>query len=120
MPSGVNAAEIGKSAEIDAFKDRAVGDQNCRAGIFQLVANLALAIRGVEQRRNSSRKRCGMIGDAEFPRVGQKDGDDVSGLNAGGDQTLCGALDQFTILTVGEAAAARGIDYGSLSRVAAA
>jgi hypothetical protein len=67
-----DATQRGKSREVHVFEKRSVGDEKNGAGIFQLIANLALAVGGIEERGDASGQRGGMIGDGEFPGVRRK------------------------------------------------
>jgi hypothetical protein len=41
---GEDAAQAGKAGEIYVFEERSVGDEESGSGIFQLIADLALAV----------------------------------------------------------------------------
>ena len=57
-----------------------------------------------------------MIGGAEFPGVGQEDGDDFAGLESGGDQSAGEGFDGLAIFGIGEAATAGSVDDRGLLR----
>src|SRR5258708_40346619 len=107
MAGGVDAAQIRKASKIEAFQVDAVGDQQRRAGVLQLVADFTLAIARVKQRGSSSRKRGGVKCGAELPAVGQIDPDYFARLEASGDQPSGERSDKFAILGVGNTAIAR-------------
>ena len=90
------------------------------AGIFQLIADFALAVGWVEQSGNGSGELDGMERDAELPGVRQEDGDDFAGLEAGGNQPVGDGFDGVSIFGIGQAAAAGSVDQRRLRRVAAA
>src|SRR5258706_14954791 len=60
---GEDATQAGKTREVHAFQKRSFGDEESGAGGFQLIADLALAIRGIEECRDSSGERWRMISD---------------------------------------------------------
>ncbi len=74
-----------------------------------MIPDFALTIRRVKQRGNRSGERCGMVGGAEFPGVGEKDGDDFSEADAGSDQAAGDALDDLSVFGVSQTATAGGI-----------
>ncbi len=84
----VNPAQIRQSGEIDAFDISAVRDQDCRAGIIELISNFALAECGIEQSGNGSGELGGMESYAEFPGIREENGDNLTGLDAGRDQAM--------------------------------
>ena len=110
----------GKSGKVDAFEQWAVGDQECGAGVLQLEADFALAIGGIQKRRNASGESGGVVGDGEFPGIREKDGDDFSGFESGGDESAGEGFDEFSVFGIGEATVAGGIDERGLVGNAAA
>ena len=110
----------GSPAKIDVFEERAIGDEEGGARVFELKADFALAVSGVQQRRDCSGESGGVIGDGELPGVGEEDGDDFAGVEAGGDEAVGQRLDELSIFCIGEAAAAGSIDKGGFGGVAAA
>ena len=61
-----------------------------------------------------------MVGGAEFPGVTEKDGDDFSGLEAGGDKAAGQGFDGLSVFGIGDAAVGGSIDDGGLAGEAAA
>jgi hypothetical protein len=112
----VKTRRVAGVPEIDVFEKRSVGDEKNGAGIFQLIADLALAIGGIEQRRNASGERGGVIGDGKFPGVGKKDGDHFSGSESGGDQAA-GKDSTRPHIRESETAIAGGVDQRCLAGV---
>ena len=117
---GEDAAEGGKSGEVHVFQKRSVGDQERGAGIFQLIADLALAVGGIEQCGNAAGERGGVISDGELPGVGEEDRDDFSGSESGGNQATGEGFDEAAIFGESEAAIAGGVDQRSFAGVLAA
>ena len=120
VAGGEDPAEGEKSGEVDAFEQGSVGDEEGGAGIFELVADLALAVGGIEKSRDGAGEGGGVIGDCKFPGVGQEDGDDLPGSKPGGDQAAGERLDQFGIFRIREATIAGSIDKRSFAGIAAA
>jgi hypothetical protein len=61
-----------------------------------------------------------VVCDGELPRVGEKDGDDFSGLETGGDETMGKGFDEGCIFAIGDTAVRGGVDEGSLGGMALA
>ena len=84
--------------------------------------HLALAVSGVQRSRNGARQRGGVIGDAKFPAVRQKDADDLAGTNSGGHQSARRQFHHLAVRGIGDASLgdARGVDDRDLGSVPAA
>jgi hypothetical protein len=62
-----------------------------------------------------------MVGSAELPGVGEKDGDDFAGFEADGDESAGQRFNHLAVFSVGEATIAGSVDDGGLTgNVAAA
>jgi hypothetical protein len=59
-------------------------------------------------------------GDAEFPGIGEKDGDDFARLHACRDQSASEGFDGVSVFGVGEASVAGSVDERDLIRLAPA
>jgi hypothetical protein len=115
----INAAEIGQSSEVDAGDVPAIRDQENSAGIFQLMANFALTVAGIEQSRNRSGQRCGVVRGAELPTVPEENGDHFAGLDAIRQQAAGHGLYDVSIFGVRQAASAGSVNQSGLLRIAA-
>src|SRR5690242_18599566 len=80
-----------------------VRDKHRSAGDFELVAELAFAIAGIDGSWDSSGEGGGVVGGGKFPAIGEKDADDFTGPDSGCDETTGNALDAFAIFGVGKA-----------------
>ena len=85
-----------------------------------MIADLALAVGGIEQGGDASGERGRVIGDGEFPGVGEEDGNHFSGSESGGDEAAGKRFDQAAIFGESETAIAGGVDEGCLGGVALA
>src|SRR5215469_8000967 len=112
---GVNVAQAGQSGEVDVGEKWTVADEDGGAGVFQLIADLALAVHGIEERGDGPRERGGVVGDAEFPGIGRVNGDDFARLQAGGDESASGGRYQLSVVGVGDAAIGRRVHDGGLA-----
>ena len=114
MASGEDTAESGKSGEVYILEKRGVGDEKNGARVFQLVADLAFAVRRVEKGRNSSGERGSVIGDGEFPGIGEEDANDFARDESKGDQAASHGFDEGTVFGKGETAIAGGVEKRGL------
>src|SRR5437879_5854154 len=86
---GEEVSQVGNTRQTDFCDLRAVGDQSNGPGILQLVSDFALAVTGIQQRRNSTGEGGSVKRDSVFPSVRKIDGDDLTGLDANTDQASC-------------------------------
>ena len=117
---GEDATQAGESREAHVFQKRSVGDEESRARVFQLITDLALAIRRIEECGDASGERGRVIGDSEFPGVWEEDRNDFSGSESGGDETTGKGFDEAAIFGESETAVAGSINQRCLAAVLAA
>ena len=120
MPGGKDAPQSRKAAELHVLKKRRVGDEKNSSGIFQLKANLTLAVGRIQQRGDAAGQSYGVIGNCELPRVGEENGDNFARLQTGGDQAVRQRFDKGAVFGEGEPAVHRRINQGYLSGVSPA
>ena len=118
--SCVDALQIRQAAQIDSSDVPAVCDQQDSSRVLQLISHLAFAIGGIQKGGDGAGELGGMKGGAEFPGVAQEDGDDVSRLDARGNQSAPQIFDSFSILRKAEPSAAGVINDSSLLGIPAA
>ena len=85
-----------------------------------MIADLALAVRGIEQRGDASSERGGVIGDGEFPRVRQKDSNHFSRSETSGDEAASERFDEAAIFGESETSIAGSVNQCRLAAVLAA
>jgi hypothetical protein len=85
-----------------------------------LIADLALAIGRIEKCGDASGERSGVIGDGEFPGVGEEDRNDFSGTESGGDEAMGEGFDKAAIFGESETAIAGSVNQRCLAAVLAA
>jgi len=120
VAGGIDAAQRGKSTEVHIFEKGSVGHQESGTGVFQLIADLAFAIRGIEQRGDASGERGCMVGDGEFPRVGEEDRDHLSGNQPSRDKAAGQGFDEAAIFAESEPATTGHVNQRCLVGVALA
>src|SRR5207302_5895896 len=100
VASGINAPQLRQAGEIHAGDLRGVSNEHHRIGCLQLIANLALAVAGIQQRGNGARQRGSVISNREFPAVPKKNTNHFSRLQACRDQSARYAFDEFAVFAV--------------------
>src|SRR5208282_5844990 len=114
---GKNAAQAGKSSKIHIFDQRSVADQKNGARVFQLKADLALAVSGIKKGGYAAGQRGRVIRNREFPGIRQKDSNHFSRSKPGRDKAMGQGFDQAAIFGESEAAVTRGVNQGYLAGV---
>ncbi len=100
VPGRIDAAQIRQSSQIHASDQRTIRDQDHRAGIIKLVADLALAIAGVERRRDAACERRGVIRNAVLPGIRKVNRHAFAGVKSGGDESPRGAFHERPIFAI--------------------
>jgi len=117
---GEDATQAGESREAHVFQKRSVGDEESGAGVFQLIEDLALAIRRIEKCGDTPSERSGVIGDSELPGVWKEDGNHFSWGKSGGDETTGKGFDEAAIFGESETTVAGSVNQRCLAAVLAA
>src|SRR5258706_11930047 len=117
---GEDATQTGKSREAHVFQQGSVGDEESGTRVFQLIADLALAIGGIEKCGYTPRERGRMIGDGKFPGVREEDRKDFSGSESSGDEATGQGFDEAAIFGESDAAIAGSVNQCCLPSVLAA
>ena len=100
VASRIDAPQLRQAGEIHAGDLRGVSNEHHRIGCRQLIANLALAVAGIQQRGNGARQRGSVISNREFPAVPKKNTNHFSRLQACRDQSARYAFDEFAVFAV--------------------
>src|SRR5579871_2683727 len=120
LSRSVDAAKVRQSRQIDALDVSAIGNEENRAGVLQLITHFAFAVSWIEQSRNRAGELYGVKNDAEFPGICEKYGDYLPRPDAGRNQSTRDVFNGLTIFRIGKPATARTVyDRGLLSIAAA-